>query len=232
MSAGGIAVRAIAVSKVFGHGRARACAVRDVTLEARSGELTVILGPSGSGKTTLLSLLGGLLPPSSGEIQILERSTAHLTNWQLTRLRLRSIGFVFQTFHLIEALSAVENVELALNLAKVARPESSQRARQLLTELGLGDRLESAAGTLSGGEKQRVALARALANNPALILADEPTGSLDSKVGQHVIGLLHGAAHGRGKAVVVTSHDPAIRSLADRLFTMEDGMLHPAGGAS
>jgi putative ABC transport system ATP-binding protein len=226
MTAGAVVARAVGLTKDFGEGPAgRVRAVSSATLELRGGELTLIMGPSGSGKTTLLSLLGGLIAASSGDLEVTNRRIAGLTQAGLTRLRLRSIGFVFQSFQLIEALNVVENVEMPLNLAGHVRPASYRRASELLTDLGLGDRLRFSPRSLSGGEKQRVAIARAFANDPPLILADEPTGSLDSRAGQQVIEILHAAASNRGKAVLVVSHDPRIRRFADRAFAMEDGVL-------
>ena len=228
MNQGAVIARAVGLSRVFeGYAEARVRAVQDVTLELLAGEMTLITGPSGSGKTTLLSMLGGLIPPSAGELELAGCPATRLPQARLTELRLRSVGFVFQGFQLIEALSVVENVELPLNLAGVRRPESQRRAVELLEELGLGDRLHFRPRSLSGGEKQRVAIARALANDPPLLLADEPTGSLDSRAGLQVIALLHAAARKRGKAVLVVSHDPRIRPYADRVFTMEDGVLLP-----
>jgi putative ABC transport system ATP-binding protein len=224
-----VIARAVGLSKEFGGvAEARVRAVQDVTLKILAGEMTLITGPSGSGKTTLLSMLGGLIPPSAGELELAGCVATGLPQSKLTELRLRSVGFVFQSFQLIDALSVVENAELPLNLAGVGRPESQRRAMELLEELGLGDRLHFRPRSLSGGEKQRVAIARALANHPPLLLADEPTGSLDSRAGLQVIELLHAAARERGKAVLVVSHDLRIRSYADRVFTMEDGVLLPS----
>ena len=221
--------RAIDLSKEFGdEPGVRVRAVTGAALELRPGEMTLVMGPSGSGKTTLLSMLGGLLPASSGRLELAGRDTARLSQAVLTVLRLRHVGFVFQHARLLDALSAVENVEIPLNLAGVVRPGSEARARQLLVELGLGDRLHFRPRSLSGGEQQRVAIARAYANNPVLILADEPTGSLDSHSGQLVIGILHTAARERGKAVLVVSHDLRLRPYADHVLVMEDGILRPA----
>jgi len=211
------------VSRHFGDGDGRVHAVQDACLVVRRGELVAVMGPSGSGKTTLLSVAGGLLAPSAGCVEIDGVDIGALSQAELTEFRLRKIGFVFQTFHLIEALSATENVELPLNLAGIFRPASSERATRLVHQLGLAERATFRPRELSGGEKQRVAVARALANDPPVLLADEPTGSLDSRAGQEVIELLHDAAHVMGKAVLVVSHDPRIRPFADQIVTIEDG---------
>jgi putative ABC transport system ATP-binding protein len=228
MTAGSVIVRAVGLGKEFGGpGSTSVCAVRPTTLDLQGGELALITGPSGSGKTTLLSLLGGLIAPTCGEVELAGEALGGLSQSRLAEHRLRAVGFLFQSIRLIDALSTVENVELPLNLAGVVRPESERRARSLLEDLGLGGRLHFRPRALSGGEQQRAALARALANDPPLILADEPTGSLDAKAGRQVIELLRTATRERGKAVLVTSHDPRIRPYADRIWTMEDGLLQP-----
>ncbi len=218
--------RATILSKTFGAGTPSAvCAVRDANLTILAGEMTLVMGPSGSGKTTLLSLMAGLIAPSAGVVELAGVRLAELSPSQLTEIRLHQVGFVFQTFRLIEALSVVENVELPLILAGLRRPASERRATELLGALGLIGRLHASPRSLSAGEKQRAAIARAFANNPPLLLADEPTGSLDSRAGQHVIELLHVAAHEQGNAVLVVSHDARIRGYADRVLEMEDGLL-------
>ncbi len=214
------------LSKTFQDGGAEPVhAVRDVSFDLHAAEVTLITGSSGSGKTTLLSLLGGLIPPTSGNVELLGQPLRDLPQATLTHLRLRTIGYVFQAFRLIDALSVTENVELALNIAGTSRPGSHARAVQLLEQFGLGSRLGFRPAKLSAGEKQRVAIARALANDPPLILADEPTGSLDSRSGQRVIEALRDAAHLHDRAVLIVSHDPRIRGYADRIYEMEDGRL-------
>ena len=200
-------------------------AVDDVSLVVRPGELVAVMGPSGSGKTTLLSVAGGLLAPSGGQVWVDRVALTPLSQRALTEFRLHHIGFVFQTFRLIDALSAAENVELPLNVAGVRRPASRRRADELIRQLGLAARAQFRPKALSGGEKQRVAIARALANDPPVLLADEPTGSLDSHAGQEVIELLHAAAHHDGKAVLVVSHDQRIGRFADRVVLLEDGRV-------
>jgi len=203
-------------------------AVREASVDVHAGELVLVTGPSGSGKTTLLSMLGGLISPTSGWVELAGEAITQLSQQALTALRLRKVGFVFQSFHLIDGLTIAENVELPLNLAGVRRPQSSDRANLLLEGIGLSTRVRFRPRTLSGGEKQRVAIARAFANDPPLLLADEPTGSLDSHAGQQVIELLRAAAADHGKAVLVVSHDPRIRRHADRILQMEDGQLRNA----
>lgn len=220
-----VIARASDVSCWFGNGPAQVVAVRNATLEIPSAQLTLIVGPSGSGKTTLLSAIGGLIAPSAGTIEIEGRVLSQMLRAELDNFRLCRLGFVFQTFRLLDALSVVENVELPMNLAGVWKPQSRTAATELLTRFHLEHRLHASPRTLSGGEKQRVAIARALANDPRLLLADEPTGSLDSHAGQEVIELLHAVARDRGTAVLVVSHDPRIRPYADSIFEIEDGVL-------
>ena len=202
-------------------------AVQGVDLDLRAGEMTLIMGVSGGGKTTLLSMMGGLIPPTSGEIEMGGQLLTSMSQNELTDVRLKTIGYIFQGFRLIEALSALENVELVLNLGGTKRPASIDRAQALLDELGIGDRAHFSPAKLSPGEKQRVAIARALANNPPLILADEPTGSLDSRASQQVVEILQAAAKTHRRAVMIVSHDPRIRRFADHVFEMEDGKLLP-----
>ncbi|MBK8057499.1 MAG: ABC transporter ATP-binding protein [Gemmatimonadetes bacterium] len=199
-------------------------AVADVSLEVPRGALTLVMGPSGSGKTTLLSLIGGLLAPTAGEVYVDGVALGQLSQPALTAFRLARIGFVFQTFRLLAALSVSENIELPLNLRGVRRPASRVRARELASQLGVSHRLDFRPRALSGGEQQRVALARALANDPVLLLADEPTGSLDSQAGQQIIELLHAAAR-EGKAVLVLSHDARLGEYADTIVRMQDGRI-------
>jgi putative ABC transport system ATP-binding protein len=200
-------------------------AVVDVNIKVRQGEILLISGPNGSGKTTLLSMLGCLIKPSSGSIRIMEKEVTALSQRELAVFRLKHIGFVFQTFRLLDSLTAIENVELVLNLAGIQRPESRQLAELLLEELKISHRSNFYQNMLSGGEKQRVAIARALANDPILILADEPTGSLDSHAGREVIEFLCEAAQRRNKTVIIVSHDPRIYHYANRVLHMEDGHI-------
>jgi putative ABC transport system ATP-binding protein len=213
------------VTKVFGSGRVTVCAVDEVTLSVQAGEVVLIMGPSGSGKTTLLSLLGGLLRPTEGSIAIDGLDIIGLRRSELTRVRRELIGFVFQSFNLLESLSALENVEIALNVAGIKGVAARGRARGLLVDAGLEGRLDFRASELSGGERQRVALARALANDPPVLLADEPTANLDSRHGHEVMTLLRDLTKRDNKAAVLVSHDPRLHEIADRVLWLEDGQL-------
>lgn len=200
-------------------------AVDEVSYEAFPGTLTVLMGPSGSGKTTLLSLIGGLLAPTSGVVEVAEHSLASLDQRARTEFRLRNIGIVFQAFHLIEALPVLENVELPMSLAGGSRPETSQRARALIERAGLSARERAWPRTLSGGEQQRCAIARALANDPPLLLADEPTGSLDARAGEAAISLLREEAHQGGRTVIVATHDDRLVGIADTVLRLDYGRV-------
>jgi len=214
------------LSKVyFNNSSVTVQAVVDVCLKVRRGEVLLISGPNGSGKTTLLSMIGCLLKPYSGSIKICGNDVTGFSQKELAFFRLRNIGFIFQSFRLIDSLTARENIELVLNLAGNGRLDSRKRAEMLLDEVKILHRANFFPKALSGGEKQRVAIARALANDPGLILADEPTGSLDSGAGQEAIRLLCEAAHKRDKTVIIVSHDPRIRPHARRLICMEDGRI-------
>ena len=211
------------LSKVFADGETRVAAVSDVDLELGRGEIVLVIGPSGSGKTTLLSMLGGLLRPSAGEIRIAGVDIASLDEAKLPPFRAETFGFIFQDFNLIAALSARENVEVALNIAGHHGAVAHDRARSLLERLGLAERIEFAVEKLSGGEKQRVAIARAVANEPALIFADEPTANLDSHHGAETMRLLRTLAKEEETTTVIVSHDSRLRQIADRVLWLEDG---------
>lgn len=214
------------LSKIFrGNGRTAVEAVVDVSLHVKRGEILLICGPSGSGKTSLLSMIGSLMKPSSGSIKIMGKEVTGLRPKNLALFRLKHIGFVFQGFRLLDALTAVENVELVLQLSGNRRPASRERVEEILTELKMSQRANFYPRELSGGEKQRVAIARALVNDPCLILADEPTGSLDSAAGRRTIEFLCQAAQKKNKAVIIVSHDSRILSYAHRVLYMEDGRL-------
>ncbi|MBI4310564.1 MAG: ATP-binding cassette domain-containing protein [Chloroflexi bacterium] len=213
------------VSRVFGHGPTAVRAVDNVDLEVAAGEIVLIMGPSGSGKTTLLTMAGGLLRPTEGEVVVAGRSLAGLADGAVSRIRLQSIGFIFQSFNLLAALTAVENVEVVMKLAGVKSGPAGRKARELLLGFGLEKRLSARPADLSGGEKQRVSIARALANDPVLILGDEPTANLDSQRGHEVMALLRGIAKEQGRTVVCVSHDHRIRDIADRVLWLEDGRL-------
>jgi putative ABC transport system ATP-binding protein len=213
------------VSRRFSSGATEVAAVRDASVSIAPGETVAVMGPSGSGKSTLLCLMGGLLRPDSGEVLVAGRSLAALPEREQCSLRRTRIAFVFQHFNLLKALSALENVELALYLAGVAPPAAREQARQALRVVGLEPRAHALPREMSGGEQQRVAVARALAPAPSVILADEPTANLDSTSGRSVIELLCSQARQRGAAVVIVSHDHRLRAAVDRVLWMEDGTL-------
>ncbi len=220
-----IALLAENVAKRFGQGRTEVTAVKDVSLELRKGEVTLIMGPSGSGKTTLLLMLGALLRPTSGRIAVDGNEISSLPEAKLPDVRIAHFGFIFQDFNLLSALTARENVEVVLNLAGVKGRAALERAEALLRGLDLDDRLDHRPDQLSGGEKQRVAIARALANDPSIILADEPTANLDSHIGHEVMRLLRNIAKEQGRSVVIVSHDQRIKDIADRVLWLEDGQF-------
>ena len=211
------------VTKRFGSGSATIDAVNGIDLNVGRGEILLVMGPSGSGKTTLLTIIGGILKPTSGRVCINGTDITTMKESQLTQIRQNQVGFVFQSFNLIESLNALENVEVALNFAGIIGRQAKKRATDLLTDLGLGERLHFKSGDLSGGERQRVSIARAISNNPSLILADEPTANLDSKHGREVVSLLRDLAKQQDRCVVIVSHDPRIVDVADQVRWLEDG---------
>ncbi|HXV43513.1 MAG TPA: ATP-binding cassette domain-containing protein [Anaerolineae bacterium] len=213
------------ITRRFGSGSTEVVAVHDISLSIVPGEVVLIMGPSGSGKTTLLSMLGGLLKPSSGRIQIGSDEISAMDERRLPEVRLRRIGFIFQDFNLLSALSSLDNIAIVAQLAGLPPSQARQRARQLLEQLGLGHRLNFLPEKLSGGEKQRVAIARALINRPDLILADEPTANLDSQHGHETMGLLRLIAKEENRSVVIVSHDQRIKDIADRVLWLEDGQF-------
>lgn len=218
-------VRAEQVVRTFGHGSAAVQALKGVSLTIEGGKLTALKGRSGSGKTTLLNLLGGLDRPTDGKIFFEGTEVSGLSEAERTRLRRRRIGYVFQSFALVPLLSAQENVELPLRIAGVPARERRQRSERWLEYVGLKERMRHRPYELSGGEQQRTALARALALEPALILADEPTGELDTRTAAQVLGLLRQVAHNTGVAICLTTHDPAIMEMADLVYALSDGYL-------
>jgi len=218
-------IRATGITKVYGEGTTAFRALSDVDLEIRAGELTLLMGPSGSGKTTLLSILGCILRATNGSLEILNEPVDSLPERELPRIRRDAIGFVFQGFNLFPALTAVENVALALDVRGVKRADAQTKAEELIREVGLADKRKSYPADLSGGQKQRVAIARALAGDPPIVLADEPTAALDSTSGKNVIELLQRLAHEHGRAVVMVTHDPRVLSYGDRIIHLEDGRI-------
>jgi putative ABC transport system ATP-binding protein len=218
-------IEALNVVKKFGEGATEVVAVRGVSLQVKKGEVVLIMGPSGSGKTTLLSIIGALLKPTSGAVKLGGEDLTLLSERKLPEIRIKHLGFIFQDFNLLSALTARENVEIVLNLAGVKGVEARKRAEKLLIDLGLKERLNFRPHKLSGGEKQRVAIARALANDPEILLCDEPTANLDSKIGHDIIRRLRQIAKERGKSVVIVSHDVRIKEYADRILWLEDGQF-------
>jgi putative ABC transport system ATP-binding protein len=213
------------VSVFYGSPATRFQALADVTLSFSPGSVTLITGPSGSGKTTLLSVLGALLRPDTGRVYLAGRDITELSEDQRTGLRREHIGFVFQAFRLLHALSALENVLVAKDIRGRRQAHDRQIAARLLSELGLGGKLDLKPKELSGGEQQRVAIARALAGNPQVVLADEPTASLDSHSGQQIYTLLRKYSDERHYTTVVVSHDSRWMRYADRIITLEDGRI-------
>jgi putative ABC transport system ATP-binding protein len=201
-------IAARGVTKTYAEGASAVVALRGIDLEVNPGELVLLMGPSGSGKTTLLSIMGCILRASSGSVRIAGHEISGLSEKQLPRLRLQHIGFVFQGFNLFPTLTAGENVELMLDLKGVRGPTAKKRARELLEQVGVGDKCNSFPSDLSGGQKQRVAIARALAGEPDILLADEPTAALDSHIGRSVLEMMRELAHARDRAVVIVTHDP------------------------
>ena len=219
MSAAALEARGLTL--VYGSGETAVRALDGVDFQANAGEIQALMGPSGSGKTTLLMILGCLLHPTAGEVRVEGQLVAGLPNPALARLRLQRMGFIFQSYNLFPALTAAENVQVALEL----KGHDLGEAPALLELVGLGGRLHNFPRQLSGGEKQRVAIARALAGDPPILLADEPTAALDSINGRAVVKLLAQLAHEQGRAVVVVTHDPRVGDLADRIVHIEDGRI-------
>ncbi len=213
------------VSKTFGTGHTAIEALKDVHLHVAPGDIVLIMGPSGSGKTTLLTIAGGLLKPTSGEVFIDGHNITKLSERELPAIRLKSLGFVFQSFNLLSALTAEQNAVIPLMMDGQSYDSARPRATKILERLGLGQRLHSLPAQLSGGEKQRVAIARALINDPRVILADEPTANLDSKIGHEVMQILCQIACQEHRAVVIVSHDERLKNVAKKVLTIEDGKL-------
>jgi len=220
-----VSVKVVEVEKTYMLGENQVHALRGVNLELKKGEFVAFTGPSGSGKTTLLNLIGVLDKPSKGKIYVDGIDLTLLKEKSLVKLRRRTIGFIFQFYNLIPVLSAVENVELPMLIAGVPTKEREKRAQELLKMVGLSDRIHHRPDELSGGEQQRVAIVRALANKPSIVLADEPTGDLDSKTGKEVINALRDLSNHEGATVIIVTHDPSVASMASKVFEMRDGMI-------
>jgi putative ABC transport system ATP-binding protein len=212
------------VSKVYSEGATGVTAVSGIDLTVHEAELTSILGPSGSGKSTLLHLMGLLDHPSSGKIYIDGMDTTKIAEEGKARIRGKKIGFVFQAFNLVPSLTALENVELPLTIYDVPKGERTKKATAILARLGLGERLPHLPSELSGGERQRVAIARALINDPEIILADEPTGNLDSKTGQDVLNILQGLHH-EGRTIIIVTHDESVVRITEKVVRIRDGKV-------
>lgn len=220
-----MSVKVVDVEKIYRLGENKVHALKGVNLELSKGEFVAFMGPSGSGKTTLLNLIGVLDKPSKGKIYVNETDLTVLKERELTKLRRGTIGFIFQFYNLIPVLSAFENVELPMLIAGVPSKEREARAHELLKMVGLADRVHHRPDELSGGEQQRVAIVRALANRPSIVLADEPTGDLDSKTGKEVVQALHDLSNREGATVIIVTHDPVVASMTSRVFEMRDGLI-------
>lgn len=217
--------RLVGAGKIYGTGEHAVAALAEATLDILPGQVTLIEGPSGSGKTTLISILGLLLRPTSGQVWIEGRDVAGLTERDLPPLRARNFGFVFQGFNLFPALTALDNVAMAIQMKDPKAKDPRGEARRLLDLVGLGARGHHLPADLSGGQKQRVAIARALGGNPPILVGDEPTAALDTRTALSVMELLRELASTRGRAVVVVTHDPRLEKFADRVVRVEDGRI-------
>ncbi len=220
-----VAVATAGLTKDFGQGDSRTRVLRGIDVEMYAGEITLLVGPSGCGKTTLLSVLAGLLEPTAGRVAVLGTDLGRLSAREKIDFRRRHIGFVFQQYNLLPALTAVENAAVPLVIAGQPRRQALVRARALLTELGLGERTDALPGQLSGGQQQRVAIARALVHEPRLLVCDEPTAALDSGSGQTVMELLRRVALQPDRAVIVVTHDNRVFNFGDRIAYLEDGRV-------
>lgn len=217
-------IEGIRLTKRFGYGDAAVVAIDSVNIHIEERELVMIMGDSGCGKTTLISLLGCILTPDDGEIRI-DGEQIDSVNHDLSVIRREKIGFVFQMFHLLPYLTALENVMIAMDIAKTKAFESENRAIELLSRVGLSDRLHHRPGQLSGGEKQRVSFARALANRPKIIFADEPTANLDSRQSDNLMELIQELRHEHKTTIVIVTHHEGLRENADRIIQMKDGKI-------
>lgn len=218
-------LRCEALTRTYGSGATEVKALVDAELAIEPGELVILRGPSGSGKTTLLNLLGGLDAPTSGHVWLGEREVTGASERDLVDMRRREIGYIFQTFALLSALSAAENVELPMRMIGMPVAERRERVAELLAVVGLAEHAEQRPNELSGGQQQRLGIARALANSPRLIIADEPTGQLDSLNAEAMMSLIASLVHERGVSAIVSTHDPRMAAHADRILEIHDGHL-------
>jgi putative ABC transport system ATP-binding protein len=227
IAAGTAMITARDVTRTFGHGRTAVQAVRGVTFEVGQGQLVALVGRSGSGKTTLLNVIGGLDSPTSGEVLVAGRNIAGMSARERTMLRRSTISFIFQSFGLIPMLTAAENVGIPLRITGTPRAQRDERVKLLLSVVGLDGHAHQRPNELSGGQQQRVAIARALAVQPQLLIADEPTGQLDSETGRQIMRLLRTVVASEGITALVATHDQALHDMADDVLRLEDGQLLP-----
>jgi putative ABC transport system ATP-binding protein len=220
-----LSVKVEAVEKTYKLGENQVNALKGINLELKKGEFVAFIGPSGSGKTTLLNLIGVLDRPTKGKIFVDGIDLTVLKEKDLTQLRRKTIGFIFQFYNLIPVLSAYENVELPMLIAGVPKEDREIRANELLKMVGLADRINHRPDELSGGEQQRVAIVRALANKPSIVLADEPTGDLDSKTGKDIVQALKALSNREGATVIIVTHDPTVAAMASKVYEMRDGAI-------
>jgi putative ABC transport system ATP-binding protein len=213
------------VVKTYGSGNAEVHALRGIDLDVYAGELTMLVGPSGCGKTTLLSVVAGILNPTSGTVDVLGTELTAMPSWRRTAFRRDHVGFVFQQFNLLPALTAAENAAVPLVIQGHSRREALKRANELLGKMGMADRVNNLPGNLSGGQQQRVAIARALIHHPHLLVCDEPTSALDAKTGHTILELLRSIAVEGDRAVIIVTHDARIFEFADTLARMDDGHI-------
>lgn len=213
------------VTKEFGHGETKVHALRGIDVDIPTGELTLLVGPSGCGKTTLISIIAGLLDPTAGDVTLLGQSRKHLRGSKLIQFRAENIGFVFQQYNLLPALTAAENVAVPLLIAGEGRAKAVARAAEVLDQVGLGDKVNARPSQLSGGQQQRVAIARALVHSPRLLVCDEPTAALDAHSGRRVMQLLRDTTVQPGRAVIVVTHDSRVYEFGDRIVSVSDGRI-------
>lgn len=224
-AASGPAIRLRNVSKVFGTGDTQTKALDDVTLDLPYGEMVLLVGPSGCGKTTLISCVAGLLDPTAGEVEVLGKNLTKMWGGTKVKFRGEHIGFVFQQYNLLPALTAAENASVPLLIAGWNRKKAIEKASHILAQVGLGNKLKSYANQLSGGQQQRIAIARALVHDPKLLVCDEPTAALDATSGRTVMGLIKQVAVQPDRAVIVVTHDSRVYDFGDRIVSMSDGKV-------